>query len=250
MQTDRLLAGLKHGLTTAPDILTAQAYGSWLYNGHSVDVDIAAVVPSCAGVVDPGVYVRLRLLRQQLSEMWLCDVDLVPHTEDEFCDLRSPLWYPRYNPSLVFGVTLNGDFPIQPVYDRPAMFEFSDLTAYVLYDNRTICRRQLVRSLDGESGRIYVSKLLHGMGNALTYHSCSNKVPYLCSPSDLTQNQLRFDEVFGVCSNRARQFFVACKENLDFEHALLLMSWYENLVNLVIKGQEYQGAYQSFCDQL
>lgn len=173
-------------------VLSARLYGSWIHDERSVDVDVAVVVPSFQGMVDSDTYTVLRETRRELCRATECDVDLVPHTEDEFSDKRSPLWNPRYNPSLVFGETIKGAFPINPICGDDQLFGFMDLAAYVIHDNRTICRRQLARSLSEAEGRIFVSKLLHGPGNALTFFACQNGRPYLSSPSDLGECFARF----------------------------------------------------------
>ncbi len=247
---EQVLYQLTAALEQVPAALAARAYGSSLCNETSVDWDIAVVVPSTDGLVDSQVYVALKEVRHRLSDQFQADIDLVPHTRDEFADIRSPLWYPRYNPSLVFGRTLKGEFPLTAVHDRPDLFSFADLTAYVLLDNRTICRRQLVRELRGETGRIYLSKLLHGTGNALTYQACLNREPFSCSPSNLQESLGYFDIAYGVDSSRATDFFAESKRELTFPTALLLMQWYETLVNLVLKGTQHRLSYQKSCEAL
>ncbi|MDP4031342.1 MAG: hypothetical protein Q8P60_00550, partial [Pseudorhodobacter sp.] len=194
-------------------------------------------------------YRLLLILRDYLVAETGNDIDLVPHTMDELDDVRSPLWYPRYNPSLVSGKVVKGEFAISTITKSEQKFSFADLTAYVIHDNRTICRRQLVRSLQGESGRIFVSKLLHGAGNALTFHACQKKTEYLCSPSDIDQSFKILDGVYGVDSNPARAFLQSCKYSFDFEKGLLLMSWYESLVAMVFDKANAH-LYQTACCRL
>ncbi len=229
---------------------SAKVYGSWLYNESSVDMDIAVVVSSSCGVVSHDCYSALKRSREILSKKTEQDIDLVVHTEDEFVDLNSPLWYPRYNPSLTFGFNIKGDLNINSISTSTHWFSFSDLTAYVLHDNRTICRRQLIRSLSNEEGRIFVSKLLHGPGNALTYYACKHKSPYLVTPSNLKKCFNLFDEIYGVDSSSAMGFLISCKGSIDFERGVLLMNWYENLFNLVLHGVQFKNNYQTICRSL
>ncbi len=242
--------GIADYLRNVDEVISALAYGSWYYDETSVDVDIAIIVPSSSGIVDRSVYISLKKHREMLVSKWKCDIDLVPHTQDEVEDIGSPLWYPRYNPSLVFGNSLKGNFYLRSTTDDQTKFDFKDLAGYVLYDNRTICRRQLIRSLEGESGRIYVSKLLHGIGNALTYNSCLLRKNYYCSPSNIRLAQKLFDNVYGVNSLPAEPFLLSCKKGLNFQKALSLMTWYENVVNLVLKGDEFKGSYEEICKSL
>lgn len=237
-------------IAACDSILSARVYGSWLHDERSVDLDTAIMVKSNHGVVSPEAYRELQMIRSTLCFETGNDIDLVPHTDDELDDVNSPVWYPRYNPSLAFGQDLKGSFPVSRISLSDRYFTFSDLTAYVLHDNRTICRRQLVRSLNREEGRIFVSKLLHGPGNALTYHACRNKLDYQCSPSEITRCFQMFDEIFGVDSSPAMSFLRSCKLKLDQESAINLMRWYENLMNLVLKGSEFIPAYSEICSRL
>lgn len=250
MDKNDLLSVIKIRLDLAKYILSARIYGSWLHNEKTVDVDIAVMVSGEYGIVDQDVYRSLSELRKGLSNETGSDIDLIPHTLDEFRDNRSPIWYPRYNPSLFFGETIKGKFSITPVCKKSVNFDFSDLTAYVLLDNRTICRRQLVRFLEGEAGRIYASKLLHGPGNALTYYACKNQVDYLCSPSDLVMCFEIFDEVYNLDSKMALHFLNNCKKDISFDKAVKLMSWYEHLVGLTLIPSFPHEKYQSICNKL
>ena len=247
MDKNLVLAKIKDVLSKNSYVLSARVYGSWLHKEKAVDVDIAIIIPSQLGVVESIVYESLKELRLNLVEEINCDIDLIPHTIDEIEDLRSPLWYPRYNPSLCYGETIKGKFLMNSISTREKKFEFSDLTAYVLLDNRTICRRQLLRSLKDMSGRIYVSKLLHGHGNALTFYSCKNRIKYLASPSDLEFCFRLFDEIYGVDSIPVLKFLRSCNEELDFQKALKLMFWYENLVSLTILYKYPTSLYNSAC---
>lgn len=244
---ERILKEVEIALQGTDCITHARIYGSWLYNEQSVDMDVAIVVQSEFGVIDSQHYRILHELRMSLCEKAGQDIDLVPHTEDEFTDRNSPLWYPRYNPSLVFGRNLKGGFRISPISTSVHSFSFADLTAYVLHDNRTICRRQLVRSFNGEEGRVFVSKLLHGPGNALTYYGCRMKTDYVIPPSDLEGSFDAFDRLYSVTSLPAIEFLRQCKKSLDQERGILLMNWYENLVDMVFHGDQFRPSYQSVC---
>ena len=89
-------------------ITSAIVYGSSLYAENSADVDVAVMVRSDHGVVEANDYENLLRTRTALNVAVARDVDLVPHTSDEIDDLTSPLWYPRYNPSLCAGIPLKG----------------------------------------------------------------------------------------------------------------------------------------------
>lgn len=250
MKGERIRACLKETFNASDIILAARAYGSWTYNEQTVDVDVAVMVRDQNFVVGEATYSELKNLRRKLSEDLNIDLDLIPHTLDEVGDKTSPIWYPRYNPSLVFGETLKGDFPTGASSVIHASFDFSDFAAYVMHDNRTICRRQLLRTLKDESGRIFISKLLHGPGNALTYHACKHRRKYLCSPSDLSKSLEIFDEIYGVNSALAIKFLKNCREKgIDFPNAVKLMSWYESLIAMVIMSGE-RSLYQHICLEL
>jgi predicted nucleotidyltransferase len=247
---EEILQLVRNALQETDCVLSAKVYGSWLYNEKTVDMDIAVMVKSDFSTIIPDHYQKLRDLRTILCEKTGQDIDLVPHTEDEFFDRNSPLWYPRYNPSLVFGLSLKGAFEITPISTSNHVFSFADLTAYVLYDNRTICRRQLIRSFNGEEGRIFVSKLLHGPGNALTYYACRLKARYVLSSSNLKECFNIFDQTYGVDSSPAVKFLVMCKKSIDFERGIALMNWYESLLNIVIRGDQFKPKYQQVCHTL
>lgn len=244
---ERIIEEIGFTLQNTDCIEHARVYGSWLYNQQSVDMDVAVIVRSKSGVIQDQDYRTLRELRLSLCEKTSQDIDLVPHTDDEFIDRNSPLWYPRYNPSLVFGRNLKGSFQISSISTSMHSFSFADLTAHVLHDNRTICRRQLIRSLRSKEGRIFVSKLFHGPGNALTYHACRNRVDYTIPPSDLEGCFDAFDRLYGVNSLTAIDFLDRCKKSLDQEKAYLLMNWYEHLMNLVLHGDQFRTFYKRSC---
>lgn len=129
-------------------IKAGRIYGSSLYSGDVIDLDVAIMIPSSCGIVSHSVYRGLYRTRKRLCKLFGVDIDLVPHTIDEISDINSPLWHPRYNPSLVFGKDIKGKFPVQP-------FSFNGLSpkrlmnpaSFILHDTRTIARRQVVRSL-------------------------------------------------------------------------------------------------------
>ncbi|MBT3464822.1 hypothetical protein HN451_07550 [archaeon] len=249
LTTDKklVLKQISKALNDSGQILSARIYGSWLYNEKSVDLDVAIMIPSQDGIVEPDVYRKLYELRKSLCDNTRHDIDLIPHTTDEKLNINSPLWYPRYNPSLVFGKNIKDKFPVQSSHTIKKLFNFSDLTAYVLFDNRTICRRQLVRSLNEEEARIFVSKLLHGPGNALSYYSYKNGLAYICPPSDLSECFVQFDKIYNVDSTPAMQFINQCKKGMLLEDALKLIHWYEHLIALIFHKDDYLQIYRDFC---
>ncbi|MBI3671720.1 hypothetical protein HY249_02915 [Candidatus Azambacteria bacterium] len=234
MNREKALLSIENAIMNVDCITSAKIYGSWMFKETSVDCDVAVIVPSYNGIVEKDAYRKLTELRKSLSAELGLDVDLIPHTEDEFDDIRSPLWYPRYNPSLVFGKTIKGVFDVSPSSMNNEMFSFSDLTAYVILDNRTICRRQLLRSLDGDQGRIFVSKLIHGPGNALTHFACKTKTGYTNSPSDIEACFSEFDRIYDTDSSLVVNFIKVNKTKLDQECGMNIMRWYEGLVALVL----------------
>jgi predicted nucleotidyltransferase len=236
-------------LEKTPEITAARIYGSWLHKEHSVDLDLAVMASSERGIISASSYERLRLLRGRLAEDTGYDVDLVPHTEDELVDLRSPLYNPRYNPSLLEGRDIKGAFTIEPSYKSLKTFDFGDLTASVLYDNRTVCRRQLVRGFSRDESRIFVSKLSHGAGNALTYYACKNHIPYIASPSDWFGALYRCDELYGTESDPALDFLRGCRDHgVNDQSAISLMRWHEFLLAAVLRGGDAVGEYNAYCE--
>ena len=47
-----------------------------------------------------------------------------------------------------------------------------------------------------------------------------------------------------------REFFDKCKTDVNFNQATMLMYWYENLLNLVLKGKEFAEKYQIACEKV
>lgn len=251
MQKQAILHDVTKTLQACDAVLSARVYGSWLHDEKSVDLDIAVMVPSEVGVVGDGIYATLRALRDDLVARTGQDIDLVPHTEDELGGIISPLRNPRYNPSLVHGRDLKGKVHVDPIPRSHERFGYEALAAYVILDNRTITRRQLVRSMRPEEGRIYVSKLLHGPGNALTYRACNWHTDYLASPSDLNDCISTFDERFKVDTGPALPFFQRCKGGIGFPEAELLMHWYEHLTVVTLYPDAgVTDAYDVACRRL
>ena len=228
-------------------ILNARMYGSWLFSSNSADMDIAIHVAGERGIIESEVYYALCALRNQLCEQTKCDIDIVPHTTDEFDDYNSPLWSPRHNPSIVFGQDLKGIFPVTSSSILSNKFSFADLTARVLHDNRTVCRRQLIRSLNSEEARIYVSKLRHGPGNVLTYLACREGVVYKYSPSDFLECFEVFDSIYYLNSQIVADFFLKNQVELDLSTGITIMNWYENLLGIVFNGRRFKSSYQEAC---
>jgi hypothetical protein len=230
-------------------ILAARAYGSSLYREKAVDFDTAVLIPDTHGVVPMNVYVRLKRLRDQLVYEQEIDLDLVPHTADEFTDHASPLWNPRYNPSLVFGRDIKEEFPVGEFMNDFRSLTAADQARTVLHDNRTITRRQLLRTIEGECGRIYVSKLLHGPGNGLTVHACRTNQSYLLPPSDLRGSLELFDQAYSCDSRDIYPFLERCRGELNYRMALGLMQWHEYLFRLVMAPTEESARHYTMCCQ-
>jgi len=249
-EKQQTVAVIQEILKDSPGILTAEIYGSWLHSEASIDLDVAAIVPSEDGVVAPDIYVGLRALRGVLANRTKQDIDLIPHTQDEIDDFRSPLYNPRYNPSLIEGLNIKGSLGIIPSYERAEMFDFGDQAASVLYDNRTVCRRQLIRSFTPQEGRIFVSKLSHGPGNALTYYALKHRIPYLASPSDWFGALYHSDELYGLESDPALEFLRKCRNGADEEAAAKLMNWHEHLLAAVLRGGSSVQRYNTYCQGL
>ena len=215
-------------------IKSALIYGSSLYSEDVIDLDVAIIIPSSCGIVNHFVYRRLYKTRERLCKLFGIDIDLVPHTIDEMKDINSPLWHPRYNPSLVFGRNIKGKFPIRAVsrHISPASF--------ILHDTRTIARRQVIRSLKGEEARIFLAKLAHGPGNALTYLSFCKGRKYDLDPSNIRQAFEEFDARYNLDSERILSYIEESKKillntgKLSMKRALNILSWYELLVQVVL----------------
>jgi len=219
------------------EISSAKIYGSSLLRWEGTpDVDIAIMVNSVGGVIETEVYKRLRKIRKDLCEMTGCDVDLVPHTEDEVDYPNSPLHNARYYPSLVNGIDIKGSFPLPEKVNL-----LQDTAAYVLEDNRTVTRRQLLRENGQSNWRIFISKLIHGPGNAVNYLYFHKRFPLMVNPSDLDQCFKAYDEVFLIDSQEIRRRLEDGSGKVkdgtfEFEEGLYILNWYELLVRKVLYG--------------
>ena len=216
-------------------------YGSSVTDRETRDVDIACFLDSENGVVSPEHYTALRNIRKQFSSSGEFDIDLVPHTSDEISDFISPLYNPRYNPSLSSGKVLMGDISV-PMLSEDKEFRFSDMSRYVLLDNRTITRRQLVRSLKKEEFNIFLSKLAHTPGNILTYRAILREEPYYSNPSDLRKSAEILDAQDG--SEQCVRFITSIQklkeeihdpkkdyvEDMIFQQACGIMNSFEKIV--------------------
>lgn len=227
-------------LDANPLILSARLYGSRFTQipntNRGADLDLAVMIPSIKGVVAAATYYDLRGLRRELCQgSGVPDIDLVPHTLDEVNDPNSPLFNPRYYPSLRFGVDIKREFPV------PEKISFTqDAAAYILHDNRTITRRQLLRDCSPENWRIFLAKLRHSPGNALTYKALHEDVPCFVDPSDTGRSFNYFDRIFKTNSEGIITLFTQVEEQLSghvppsFEQAVRLLRWYEALVSTVL----------------
>jgi hypothetical protein len=174
---------IKVAIAQVPFIKSAIVYGSSLLNPESRDIDVAIFIESQGGVVDSEHYDNLYNIRRDLIEATGYDIDFVPHTFDELQDSISPIFNPRYNPSMVNGKSIKGNLQVSKSLE--ANLKMSDFSRYVLLDNRTITRRQLCRSLKKEELSIFLSKLEHTPGNILTYRSIKSGVEYITNPSNV-----------------------------------------------------------------
>ena len=235
-----LISLIRAELKKCPFIQRARWYGSSRFDAASRDVDIAVLVPSKKGVISPHTYRRLRALRLRLSKETNLDIDLVPHSIDEWKDLRSPLYYPRYNPALSSGLDLKNKFEVKLVAGDKKLFSFSDLNVYVILDNRTICRRQLVRSMNGQESRIFVSKLFHAPANILNYWRLKNDKKFEIPISDLGETFRYFDSHFGtsyytIYTNASKK-----KKKMSWEGYIKLMNWYEKLTYEILYTKKFE----------
>ncbi len=244
------LRSLSELLEKEKEILAAKVYGSWLYLEKSLDLDVAIMVPSENGIVAQDTYRKLKTFREGASRKTGQDIDITPHTQDELGDFRSPFYHPKYNPALVDGRDIKGKVDIRPSFDLGIKFGYEDIAAHMLYDNRTICRRQIIRSLNAEEGRIFVSKILHGPTNALTYNVYKNKTLRSSPPSNWIESLREFDAIFRVNSGPALDFLRRCEANLDFDMALKLLGWYERLIVLVLRDGDNPDFYKIYCEEL
>lgn len=240
---------LSHKLEEYDFVKAMIVYGSWLFDDNSADMDVAVFIDSEQGIVDPKIYDQLMHVRQWFNHEVSStdDLDLIPHTEDEYKDKRSPIWLPKSNQALAYGIYY---FDVQRIYAMQNMqynFTNTDLVAMLMHDTRTICRRQLTRNLDGEAGRIFVSKLLHGPANALTHFSCLNNRNIIGEPANLKRTFELFDIYFQVDSKPAWNFLFDCKRNFNRKKALSLMRWYEHLMGLVLYGKPSAINYEYCC---
>lgn len=216
-------------------ITSARMYGSSSFILlENIDVDIALMIKSTEGIVDAESYRQLKDLRTKLCMKLNCDIDLVPHTEDEVFDTSSVLYNPRYYPSLAMGKDIKAKFPIP---EKIGVYQ--DAAAYVLYDNRTITRRQLLRNNNQENWRIFISKLMHGPGNAITYLKLHDHFPFFVNPSDMHSSFKFFGTIYGIDSSKVENQFTEAKAlnktgNFSFEQAVYFLNWYENLVRKVL----------------
>jgi len=224
-------------------IKAARIYGSSLYLDDTIDIDIALLIPSRYGVVGHTIYKRLYNVRKKLCDLTGLDIDLIPHTQDEITNTNSPLWHPRYNPSLVFGKDIKAKFPIKPMFFKKSLSNwFTDMVAYNLYDTRCIVRRQALRSLNGEEARIFLAKMIHGPGNALVHLSLCNKKACQTDPSNIEESFSIFGIKYGLDMGRILEYFNKSKNiisktgKLPMERALNILSWYELLIALILNN--------------
>lgn len=216
-------------------------YGSSVKNPLTRDIDIACFISSDRGIVSPEHYAQLRKIRNEASAYQGYDVDLVPHTLDELDDKISPLYNPRYNPALTNGKILKGNISVAPISNFE--FSISDLARYVSLDNRTITRRQLVRSLSKEEFSIFLSKLAHTPGNILTARALQNGDDYYANPSDYKQSVAyldaqnksnsarKFAQDIAQLRNQLKDISIPYDEEKAFSSALKLIQGFETMIS-------------------
>lgn len=237
--TDRIDM-IRNYLKNNQHVLSAVLYGSSNFDdGRYEDVDIAVMVPSSGGVCDFGIYSELRRIRQELSKLLGGDVDLVPHTEDEITRPISPLTFPKYNSSLVFGIPVKGRFPVS-IPSNSQTYTQADLAEWVMSDTRTITRRQILRPTGEEEIRIFISKLAHGPGNFLTMWALKEGCQeHKINPSDFKNSFEIFGEITGVEINPILHWIRVLKKGIKEgyfspEDAFPLITWYENMFRSAI----------------
>ncbi len=235
-QREETLYQLSEILQPEGCVLAARVYGSFLTRRDALlpDLDLAIMIPSDNGVVDHTTYKNLLHLRTYLCNTLKHDIDLIPHTLDEVEEQSSPLWNPRYHPSFHFGINVKGNFPIPE-----SISCIQNASVYILLDNRTITRRQLLRLSFQENWRIFLAKLIHGPGNALTLQALQNGHRYVVNPSDIEQSFSMFDKMYGTDSRTIIKQFrhaeLLIQQNIfSFEHALQFIRWYEAFVATVL----------------
>lgn len=251
------LNAIRATIRKEPVVVAALAYGSSLYGADNfVDIDVAFIIPSRLGIVEPSVYRRLRLLRKTCLVLGKSDIDIVPHTRDELDDSASSLWSPKHYPSLFCGLAIKGSLPIRRLTKKDRTLPVRITHArMILHETRTITRRQIVRSteLPGEM-RIYLSKLLHGPGNALTYLAECKGRDLDVDPSNIPVAFARLDSVLKTDSTDILRYFANCKKfltdhgRLPLNRALNLLRWYECLMSTVL-GLD-RGALKRYLSQL
>ncbi len=230
-KTSKRVKVISKSLSKETSIISARVYGSSLYANDYEDLDVAVMVPSKHWVVQKETYQNLLQLRKELNNKVGIDIDLIPHTMDEIKINSSPLWNPRYHPSLKFGIDVKAHFPV-PKKVNPKQ----DASIYVLLDNRTITRRQVLMESGPENWRIFIAKLIHGPGNVLTYFALQNNTEYKASPSDIETTFSVFDSLYATNSQKILRSFSRAKElikrgSFSFKHAVELLQWYERLVS-------------------
>lgn len=225
-------------LTKSSVITDAILYGSFLYGENFVDCDIAVFIDSYGSTLNKSDFIYLYSLRESLTEKTGVDVDLIPHTHDELSNsLLTPIWFPRYNPSLVFGKTLKGSIKIE----KPNLLDisYSNLALYVILDTRTIIRRQICRISTHQESNIFFSKIIHLCGNITTLIKNILKEDYLFPPSDIMSSAKYVDSIIkDINAVEAVKFISSARLGLSkIENPIILdismleaISWYEKTV--------------------
>ncbi len=238
------IAIIKQKINQCAVIQAAVIYGSSLYEQNHTDIDIGILlIPTKNNVIPIKIFKTLRKLRTNLSKKLSRDIDLVPHTLDELSNFNSPLYYPRYNPALCFGLTIKGKFSLKSTTElnTKAFTSPAATAAYILMDNRTITRRQLLRPSNSKNKRIFIAKLIHGPGNALTYLALKQKrSKYLANPSDFHNSFRIFDRLYQTDYIKILKWIQKLQKDpkkIKFRSLVRLLNWYEELVSLVLSSK-------------
>jgi len=110
-----------------------------------------------------------------------------------------------------------------------------------------------LRDCDSNNWRIFLAKLRHAPGNALTFSSLSEGRGYYVDPSDTVRSFRTFDQVFGTDSAEIFNLFTRSKQIIDetgdlpLEIAIKLLRWHDSLVATVLG--HYPPALKEFFDE-
>ncbi|MFA8298718.1 MAG: hypothetical protein ACEPOV_00995 [Hyphomicrobiales bacterium] len=213
-------------------ISDAIIYGSSNYVDYPGDYDIFILVPTKFGMMNKASLKQLKEFKEYLAKIIEYDIDFVPHSEEELYDYASPVYNPRHNPSLVYGHTIKGNIKInQP---EAKVFSYADLTKYVILDNRHVTRRQILRPFYVPAANLFLSKLGHLFGNALSYLAFSRGEKYMVNPSDLYVCAGLIEKMLPINCVPYQEYVRALRRELAgmnsesaFDSMSKVLNWYE-----------------------